>query len=55
MARPLKDGIDYFPFDVGFLNDKKVKLYLEETLTFRLFTPEAVVAINPAIKKLAKK
>ena len=36
-------------------DDKKVKLYLEETLTFRLFTPEAVIAINPAIKKLAKK
>lgn len=26
MARPLKDGIDYFPMDVGFLQDKKVKL-----------------------------
>lgn len=26
MARPLKDGIDYFPLDVGFLQDKKVRL-----------------------------
>ncbi|MCU7380478.1 DUF4373 domain-containing protein [Clostridiales Family XIII bacterium ASD5510] len=26
MARPLKDGIDYFPFDVGFLEDKKIRL-----------------------------
>lgn len=26
MARPLKDGIDYFPFDVGFLQDKKIRL-----------------------------
>lgn len=27
--------------------DSAVKLYLEETLAFRLLTPEAVVAINP--------
>lgn len=26
MARPLKGGIDYFPLDVGFLGDKKVKM-----------------------------
>ena len=26
MARPLKDGIDYFPLDVGFLQDKKIRL-----------------------------
>lgn len=26
LARPLKDGIDYFPFDVGFLQDKKIRL-----------------------------
>lgn len=26
MARPPKDGIDYFPFDVGFLQDKKIRL-----------------------------
>ena len=26
MARPLKDGIDYFPFDVDFLQDKKIRL-----------------------------
>ena len=26
MARPIKDGIDYFPMDVGFLQDKKLKL-----------------------------
>ncbi len=25
MARPLKDGVDYFPLDVGFLADDKVK------------------------------
>jgi len=25
MARPLKQGIDYFPFDVGFFNDVKVR------------------------------
>ena len=26
MARPLRDGVDYFPFDVGMLRDPKVKL-----------------------------
>lgn len=26
IARPLKDGIDYFPFDTGFLQDKKIRL-----------------------------
>jgi len=26
MARPKKSGIEYFPFDVGFFRDKKVKL-----------------------------
>lgn len=26
LARPQKDGIDYFPFDVGFLQDKKIRL-----------------------------
>ncbi len=26
MARPTKDGINYFPMDVGFLQDKKVRL-----------------------------
>lgn len=26
MARPYKDGVDYFPLDVGFLRDKKVRL-----------------------------
>ncbi len=26
MARPNKEGIDYFPLDVGFLRDKKIKL-----------------------------
>lgn len=31
--------------------DANVKLYLEETLTFRLLTSEAVVAINPAAGK----
>ena len=30
MARPLKEGIDYFPFDVGFVEDKKVKLIKAE-------------------------
>ena len=29
-ARPLKDGIDYFPLDVGFMTDKKVKLIKAE-------------------------
>lgn len=35
-------------------NDNKVKLYLEETLTFRLHTAEAVVAIKPAAIPEAK-
>lgn len=26
MARPMKDGVDYFPMDIGFMQDKKVKL-----------------------------
>ena len=26
MARPLRDGVDYFPFDVGMLRDTKVRL-----------------------------
>lgn len=26
MARPLRDGVDYFPFDVGFLRDTKLRL-----------------------------
>ena len=25
MARPLKEGLDYFPFDVDFFSDKKIK------------------------------
>ncbi|MDE5564440.1 MAG: DUF4373 domain-containing protein, partial [Oscillospiraceae bacterium] len=25
MARPLKKGLDYFPLDVGFFSDKKIK------------------------------
>lgn len=25
MARPLKKGLDYFPFDVGFFDDRKIK------------------------------
>lgn len=25
MAKPLKDGLDYFPFDVPFFSDKKIK------------------------------
>ena len=34
---------------IGYLNhtDSKVRLYLEETLTFRLLTAEAVVAVLP--------
>lgn len=32
-------------------NDEKVKLYLEETLTFRLLSPEAVVTISPAAER----
>ncbi|MGL4667153.1 MAG: family 1 encapsulin nanocompartment shell protein [Saezia sp.] len=34
--------------------DKSVKLYLEETMTFRLLTPEAVVAIEQAPVKVKK-
>lgn len=30
MSRPLRDGIDYFPLDVGFLEDKKTKLIKAE-------------------------
>ena len=30
MARPLKDGVDYWPFDVDFLRDKKMKLIKAE-------------------------
>lgn len=30
MARPEKAGLDYFPLDVGFLRDKKVKLLKTE-------------------------
>lgn len=30
MARPEKSGLDYFPLDVGFLRDKKVKLLKTE-------------------------
>lgn len=26
MARPIKKGLDYFPFDVGFFSDKKIKI-----------------------------
>lgn len=26
MARPLRDGVDYFPFDVGMMRDTKVRL-----------------------------
>ena len=34
---------------IGYLShtDAKVRLYLEETLTFRLLTAEAVVAVLP--------
>ena len=30
MARPLKDGVDYFPKDTGFYNDDKVRLLRAE-------------------------
>lgn len=30
MARPIKDGVDYFPKDTGFYNDDKVKLLRAE-------------------------
>lgn len=30
VARPLKDGVDYWPFDVDFLRDKKMKLIKAE-------------------------
>ena len=26
MARPIKKGLDYFPFDVGFFSEKKIKI-----------------------------
>ena len=26
MARPRKDGIDYFPFDTDFFSDKKIRI-----------------------------
>ena len=26
MARPIKKGLEYFPFDVGFFSDKKIKI-----------------------------
>jgi len=30
MARPAKIGLDYYPMDVGFLRDKKIRLLLSE-------------------------
>ena len=30
MARPTKTGLDYYPMDVGFLRDKKVRLLRSE-------------------------
>ena len=30
MARPIKEGVDYFPFDTSFFNDDKVKLLRSE-------------------------
>lgn len=30
MARPTKPGLDYYPMDVGFLRDKKIRLLLAE-------------------------
>lgn len=30
MARPTKDGIDYFPLDVDFLQDDKIRLIKAE-------------------------
>lgn len=30
MARPLKDGVDYFPFDIDFFEDDKVRLLRTE-------------------------
>lgn len=30
MARPIKDGVDYWPFDVRFFTDKKIKLIKAE-------------------------
>lgn len=26
MARPTKQGLDYFPFDVGFFGDQKIRI-----------------------------
>ena len=38
MARPLKDGVDYFPKDTDFYADDKVRLLraLERNVSFRL-------------------
>lgn len=30
MARPIKEGVDYFPFDTNFFNDDKVRLLRSE-------------------------
>lgn len=30
MARPTKPGLDYYPMDVGFLRDKKIRLLWSE-------------------------
>lgn len=30
MARPIKDGVDYFPFDVDFFQDKKIRILKSE-------------------------
>ncbi len=39
MARPIKDGIDYFPLDVDFLQDDKIRLIKAE------FGPKGIVII----------
>lgn len=46
MARPLKDGADYFPLDVGFLQDKKIKLLKSE---FGLNCIAVIIAIFEAV------
>lgn len=46
MARPTKPGLDYYPMDVGFLRDKKVKLLRSE------FGPSSVLFVLYVLGKV---
>lgn len=48
MARPLKDGIGYFPLDVDYLNDKKVRLVKTE------FGPMGVIVFLQVLAEIYK-